>query len=97
MDKHGNRKVHMCAHYIDNIWELQAYVLETLPFPERHTGVNIDKLKRLGDSRYSKNGQPRPGIQHEGCSGDFTELAKLALRSSLPLTLYTSRLQNHYH
>ena len=36
------------AHYIDNSWELQAFVLETLPFPERHTGVNIaDKLKGL--------------------------------------------------
>jgi len=36
------------AHYIDNSWELQAYVLETLPFPEQHTGVNIaEKLKKV--------------------------------------------------
>ena len=36
------------AHYIDRSWALQAFVLETLPFPERHTGVNIaDKLKAL--------------------------------------------------
>ena len=36
------------AHYIDESWVLQAYVLETLPFPERHTGVNIaEKLKRV--------------------------------------------------
>jgi len=35
------------AHYIDESWVLQAYVLQTLPFPERHTGVNIaEKLKR---------------------------------------------------
>ena len=38
------------AHYIDRSWELQAFVLETLPFPERHTGVNIaDKLKVLAE------------------------------------------------
>jgi len=36
------------AHYIDNSWELQAYILETLPFPEWHSGVNIaEKLKRV--------------------------------------------------
>ncbi len=38
------------AHYIDSNWELQAFVLETLSFPERHTGVNIaDKLKGLAE------------------------------------------------
>ena len=37
------------AHYTDSNWELQAFVLETLSFPERHTGVNIaDKLKGYG-------------------------------------------------
>ena len=36
------------AHYIDDNWELQAFVLETMPFPDRHTGINIaDKLKGL--------------------------------------------------
>ena len=36
------------AHYIDNNWVLQAFVLETLPFPERHTGINIaQKLKEM--------------------------------------------------
>ena len=52
MVKLGNRKLHtyllVTAHYIDSNWELQAFVLETLSFPERHTGVNIaDKLKGL--------------------------------------------------
>ena len=52
MVKLGNRKLRtyllVTAHYIDINWELQAFVLETLSFPERHTGVNIaDKLKGL--------------------------------------------------
>ena len=35
------------AHYIDGNWELQAFVLETMP---RHTGINIaDKLKGLAE------------------------------------------------
>lgn len=39
------------AHYIDWSWESQAFVLEKLPFPERHTGMNIaDKLKVLWKS-----------------------------------------------
>ena len=34
--------------HIDSDWELQAFVLETIPFPDRHTGINIaDKLKGL--------------------------------------------------
>ena len=38
------------AHYIDGNWELQAFVLETMPFPDRHTGINIaDKLKGLAE------------------------------------------------
>ena len=38
------------AHYINRIWELQAFVLETLPFPEGHKGVNIaDKSKALAE------------------------------------------------
>ena len=36
------------AHYIDNSWVLQAFVLETLPFSERHTGINLaQKLKEV--------------------------------------------------
>ena len=38
------------AHYIDPNWKLQSFVLETLSFPERHTGVNIaQKLKEVGE------------------------------------------------
>ena len=38
------------AHYIDPNWKLQNFVLETLSFPERHTGVNIaQKLKEVGE------------------------------------------------
>ena len=38
------------AHYIDKSWELQAFVLETLPFLERHTGVNIaDIVGKVGN------------------------------------------------
>ena len=38
------------AHYIDPNFKLQNFVLETLPFPERHTGVNIaEKLKGVGE------------------------------------------------
>ena len=38
------------AHYIDPNVKLQNFVLETLPFPERHTGVNIaEKLKGVGE------------------------------------------------
>lgn len=36
------------AYYIDTSWELQAFALETLSFPERHTGVSVaDKQKGL--------------------------------------------------
>ena len=38
------------AHYIDPNLKLQNFVLETLPFPERHTGVNVaEKLKGVGE------------------------------------------------
>ena len=38
------------AHYIDPNWKLQNFVLETLSFPERHTGVDIaEKLKDVGE------------------------------------------------
>ena len=38
------------AHYIDPNWKLQNFVLGTLSFPERHTGVNIaQKLKEVGE------------------------------------------------
>ena len=38
------------GHYIDPNLKLQNFVLETLPFPERHTGVNIaEKLKGVGE------------------------------------------------
>ena len=38
------------AHCIDPNWKLQNFVLETLSFPERHTGVNIaQKLKEVGE------------------------------------------------
>ena len=38
------------VHYIDPNWVMQAFVLETFSFPERHTAVNIaEKLKELGN------------------------------------------------
>ena len=38
------------AHYIDPNWKLQNFALETLSFPERHTGVDIaEKLKDVGE------------------------------------------------
>jgi len=38
------------CHYIDQNLQLQNFVLETLAFPERHTGGNIaDKLKGVGE------------------------------------------------
>ena len=38
------------AHYIDPNWKLQNFLLETLLFPERHTGVNIaQKLNEVGE------------------------------------------------
>ena len=38
------------AYYIGPNWKLQSFVLETLSFPERHTGVNIaEKLKGVGE------------------------------------------------
>ena len=38
------------APYLDPNWKLQNFVLETLSFPERHTGVNIaQKLKEVGE------------------------------------------------
>ena len=38
------------VHYLDPNWVMQAFVLETFAFPERHTGVNIaEKLKELGN------------------------------------------------
>ena len=38
------------CHYIDQNLQLQNFVLETLTFPERHTGGNIaDKLKGVGE------------------------------------------------
>ena len=40
----------MAAHYIDPNWKFQNFVVETLLFPERHTGVNIaEKLKGVGE------------------------------------------------
>ena len=39
------------THYIDSNWKFQNFVLETLSFPERHTGVDIaEKLKDVGES-----------------------------------------------
>ena len=36
------------AHYIDYSWVQQVFVLETLHFPERHTGINFaQKLKEV--------------------------------------------------
>ena len=36
------------VHYIDASWKMQNFVLETVSFPERHTGVNIaEKLKEI--------------------------------------------------
>ena len=38
------------AHYIDPNRKLQNFLLETLLFPERHTGVNIaQKLNEVGE------------------------------------------------
>lgn len=38
------------AHYIDPNGNLQRFVLETLSFPERHTGINIaENLKGVGE------------------------------------------------
>ena len=38
------------GHYIDPNCKLQNFVLETLSFPERHTGVNTaEKLKGIGE------------------------------------------------
>ena len=38
------------THYIDPNWKLQNFVLETLSFPERHTGVaTAEKLKDVGE------------------------------------------------
>ena len=38
------------AHYIDLNWYLQNFVLGTLSFPERHTGIDItEKLKKVGE------------------------------------------------
>ena len=38
------------AHYIDPNLKLQNFVLETFPFPERHTDVNVaEKLKGVGE------------------------------------------------
>ena len=38
------------CHYIDQNLQLQNFVLETLSFPERHTGIHIvDKLKGVGE------------------------------------------------
>ena len=38
------------VHYLDPNWVMQAFVIETFAFPERHTGVNIaEKLKELGN------------------------------------------------
>ena len=40
-------------HYIDPNSVMQAFVLETFSFPERHTAVNIaEKLKELGMQLY---------------------------------------------
>ena len=39
------------THYIDPSWKLQSFVLESLSFPERHTGVNIaEKLREVGET-----------------------------------------------
>ena len=38
------------CHFIDPNLKLQNFVLETIRFPERHTGVNIaEKLKEVGE------------------------------------------------
>ena len=37
-------------HYIDADWKINAFALQTLPFPERHTGVLIaEKLKDVAE------------------------------------------------
>ena len=33
------------VYYLDSNWEMQAFVLETIGFSERHTGVNIAGIK----------------------------------------------------
>ena len=49
IDKHSHRNLHhYTAHYINHSWVLQAFVLETLPFPEWYTGINVaQKLKEV--------------------------------------------------
>ena len=38
------------CHFIDTNLKLQNFVLETVGFPERHTGVKIaEKLKEVGE------------------------------------------------
>ena len=38
------------AHYLDPLWTMKSYVLETVVFPERHTGIEIcGKLKEILD------------------------------------------------
>ena len=38
------------AHYLDPSWTMKSYVLETVVFPERHTGIEISgKLKEILD------------------------------------------------
>ena len=38
------------VHYIDASWKMRNFVLDTVLFPERHTGVNIaEKLKEIAE------------------------------------------------
>ena len=38
------------AQYLDPLWTMKSYILETVVFPERHTGIEISgKLKEISD------------------------------------------------
>ena len=43
----------LTIHYLDDDWEMKAFVLETSGFPERHTSINIaEKLESIAE-KYS--------------------------------------------